>query len=73
MIEAGKSLAVFSIRAGRNGSIWVRAGVARVNRDGSLNLSLDVLPLDGVLHIREAGARTVEPPVRPGGGQPLPH
>ena len=46
MLEAGKRLAVFSIRAGKNGSVWVRSGQAEVNRDGSLNLTLDVLPLD---------------------------
>jgi hypothetical protein len=65
-MEPGKSLAVFSIRPGRNGSIWVRAGWAEVNRDGSVNLHLDVLPLDGKLHVRETYARNVEP-------QALPH
>ena len=54
MIEEGKVLAVFSIRAGRNGSIWVRAGWAEANSDGSVNLHLDVLPLDGRLHVRES-------------------
>ncbi len=34
--------------------IWVKAGSAWVNRDGSLNVYLDVLPLDGKLHVREA-------------------
>jgi hypothetical protein len=66
MLKPGKSLAVFSIRAGRNGSIWVRAGWAEVNRDGSVNLNLDVLPLDGKLHVREAYDRRVE-------AQTLPH
>lgn len=51
---AGKRYAVFSIRKQRNGSsTWVRAGSAWVNKDGSVNVYLDVLPLDGVLHIRE--------------------
>jgi len=45
---------VFSIREGKGGSIWVRAGSAFVNKDGSLNVLLDVLPLDGKLHVREA-------------------
>ncbi len=67
MLTAGKRLAVFSIRPGRNGSVWVRAGVAEVNRDGSLNLELDVLPIDGKLHVREAGERRAtvlpEPPL----------
>lgn len=57
MTEPGKTLAVFSIRPGKLGSIWVRAGYAEVNRDGSLNLHLDVLPLDGRLHIRESFER----------------
>lgn len=52
-----KTWAVFSIRAGRHGSIWVRAGYAQFNRDGSLNLHLDVLPLDGRLHVRESYER----------------
>ena len=54
MLMAGKRLAVFSIREGKGGSIWVRAGSAFVNKDGSLNVLLDVLPLDGKLHVREA-------------------
>lgn len=57
MLIAGKRLAVFSIREGKGGSIWVRAGSAFVNKDGSLNVLLDVLPLDGKLHVREAGEK----------------
>lgn len=57
MLIAGKRLAVFSIRAGKGGSIWVRAGSAFVNKDGSMNVLLDVLPLDGKLHVREAGEK----------------
>jgi hypothetical protein len=57
MTEEGKVLAVFSIRQARNGSIWVRAGWAEFNRDGSMNLHLDVLPIDGRLHVREAFER----------------
>lgn len=57
MLTAGKRLAVFSIREGKGGSIWVRAGSAFVNKDGSLNVLLDVLPLDGKLHVREAADR----------------
>ena len=57
MLNIGKRLAVFSIRENRGGSIWVRAGTAFVNKDGSLNVLLDVLPLDGKLHVREAGEK----------------
>ena len=58
-MEIGKRYAVFSVRkAERSGAaIWVRAGYAWANRDGSANVALDVLPLDGKLHIREAGER----------------
>ena len=51
----GKRYAVFSIKRGKGGAtFWVRAGVAFVNKDDSMNLYLDVLPLDGQLHVREA-------------------
>jgi hypothetical protein len=51
----GKRYAVFAIRTTKNGqTIWVRAGVAFVQPDDSMNLTLDVLPLDGQLHIRES-------------------
>ena len=49
----GKRYAVFAIRHTKSGSIWVRAGVAYVQADDSMNLTLDVLPMDGQLHIRE--------------------
>jgi hypothetical protein len=60
MLEPGKRLAVFSIRENRSGSVWVRAGSAFVNKDGSLNVLLDVLPLDGKLHVREAASTTTQ-------------
>jgi hypothetical protein len=34
-------------------SRWVRVGVAFENRDRSLNVLLDALPLSGRLHIRD--------------------
>lgn len=57
MLEHGKRYAVFSLNHDerRKTTIWVRAGNAWVNKDGSLNLYLDVLPLEGRLHVREAG------------------
>lgn len=59
MLTQGKRLQVFSIkemaeRGEEKKSVWVKAGAAWVNRDGSLNVYLDVLPLDGKLHVREA-------------------
>ena len=34
-------------------SIWVRIGGAFVNRDGSMNLKLDALPVNGTLQVRD--------------------
>ena len=58
-MEMGKRYAVYSVRkSDKNGNaIWVRAGYAWASADGSANVWLDVLPLDGKLHIREAGER----------------
>ena len=55
-MEVGKRYVVFSVRKTERGNVavWVRAGHAQANRDGSTNVWLDVLPLDGKLHIREA-------------------
>ena len=67
MLEPGRRLAVFSIRQGKNGSVWVRAGWAEVNLDDSVNLHLDVLPIDGRLHVRESTEKygAGPPPSRP--------
>ncbi|HUT53757.1 MAG TPA: hypothetical protein VM658_10220 [bacterium] len=32
---------------------WLKIGVAFENQDGSLNVALNCLPLDGKLHIRD--------------------
>ena len=39
---------------------WLRIGLAFVNRDGSLNVRLDAVPLSGQLHIRDQS-----PPIQP--------
>lgn len=37
----------------RDKAFWVRIGRAFENKDGSLNVLLDALPVNGKLHIRE--------------------
>lgn len=37
--------------------IWARIGIAFVNRDESLNLYLDMLPINGRLHVRDPRPR----------------
>ncbi len=34
-------------------SIWVRIGIAFLNRDGSYNVKLDALPMNGTLQVRD--------------------
>ncbi len=38
---------------GQGKSFWTRVGVGFVNRDGSLTLRLDAVPLGGTLQVRE--------------------
>jgi hypothetical protein len=51
----GTRLTVFVMKTNEitNETTWVKGGSAFVNRDGSVNVYLDVLPLDGRLHIRD--------------------
>ncbi len=38
---------------GQGKSFWTRVGVGFVNRDGSLTLRLDAVPINGTLQVRE--------------------
>lgn len=53
-------------------SYWRPIGIAFENRDGSLNVKLDALPVNGTLQIRDADPKDNEPaeetPL-----QPVPH
>lgn len=48
-----KRFAVFAIRQTKVGTVWIRAGVAFQNRDGTIGVELDVLPIDGKLQLRD--------------------
>jgi hypothetical protein len=41
------------IERGPGKSFWTRVGVGFVNRDGSINLRLDAIPISGTLQVRE--------------------
>jgi hypothetical protein len=43
---------VFAITERGDKSYWTRVGVAYPNRDGSININLDALPVSGRLQIR---------------------
>jgi hypothetical protein len=74
------------IERGPGKSFWVRIGVGFTNRDGSLNLRLDAIPVNGTLQVRdwepydrrpEAGDGQAAParpnPAQPGARPPRPH
>ncbi|MFO0677318.1 MAG: hypothetical protein U0169_12355 [Polyangiaceae bacterium] len=50
----GKMKIVYTIVERNNGrSFWTRVGVAFTNADGSMNLKLDAVPVNGTLQVRE--------------------
>ena len=55
MAEEAKRLSVYVVteKAGLDRVVWTKVGDAYRNRDGSYNLHLDALPLNGKLHMRE--------------------
>ena len=48
-----KAKAVYNIVKNGEYTNWNRVGVAFVNKDGSYNVVLDAVPIDGKLHIRD--------------------
>ncbi len=47
-------------KPGDQKDFWLSIGVASENRDGSLRVKLDALPINGQLHIREYEPRKNE-------------
>ncbi len=50
---AGKTLAVYGINEHKGKDYWTRIGAAFTNTDGSLNVVLNYIPLNGKIQIRE--------------------
>jgi hypothetical protein len=70
--------AVFAVvERGAGKSYWTRVGVGFVNRDGSITLKLDAIPINGTLQVREwesredGARRGNDRPVDPEGEPPL--
>lgn len=58
MNEKPKMKIVYTVvERGEGRTFWVRIGVAFTNRDGSINIRLDAVPVNGTMQIRDA-----EPP-----------
>ena len=58
MSEQKQTMEVYHIveREGQK-SRWTRIGIGFVNKDSSLNLFLETLPLDGRIHVRTRSER----------------
>jgi hypothetical protein len=55
MEEQAKTMKVVwtVVDRGQGKSFWTRVGVGFVNRDGSITLRLDAIPVNGTLQVRE--------------------
>lgn len=51
--DESKMLICYHINERGDRSYWTRIGVAFQNRDGSFNVKLECVPVNGELHIRE--------------------
>jgi hypothetical protein len=63
MRSPGTRMVVYTIteKPGSDKSFWSKIGSAWINRDLSINIQLDALPVNGKLHLREQLERTTEP------------
>ncbi len=58
MDSNGQNMKVVYTVVERSGkSFWTRVGVGFVNRDGSITLKLDAIPVNGTLQVREWESR----------------
>jgi len=51
--HATKMKVVYTITERGDKSFWTRIGGATVNRDGSLSVKLDAIPVNGTMQIRD--------------------
>jgi hypothetical protein len=58
----GRMKLVYTIvERGSGKSFWTRVGAAFVNADGSINVRLDAIPINGTLQLRDYEPRDVRP------------
>ena len=63
-MEANNLKIVYNITERGERSFWNRIGVAYVNKDGSLNIKLDAVPVNGTMHVRDWSPRDDVPEAR---------
>ena len=52
-MDSNKMKVVYTITERGEKSWWTKIGVAYVNRDGSLNVKLEAVPVNGTMHVRD--------------------
>lgn len=52
-VNTTKMKVVYTITERGDRSYWTKIGVAYLNRDGSLNVKLDAVPVNGTMQIRD--------------------
>jgi hypothetical protein len=58
---------VYTVVEGSKGkSFWVKVGVGFLNKDGSINLKLDAVPVNGTLQVRDYEPREEQASFRGG-------
>ncbi len=61
MSQKSERLSAYSITEHERGrSTWLKVGTAFVNRDGSINIYLEALPLSGKLQLRKEDPKDEE-------------
>jgi len=56
---------VYTVVEGSKGkSYWIKVGVGFLNKDGSINLKLDAVPVNGTLQVRDYEPREDQLPFR---------
>lgn len=64
-MEAAEKKTIYTIVERKDGkSYWVRIGTGFVNRDGSVTVKLDAIPVNGVLQVRDWEAPEVRAEAR---------
>jgi len=56
-MESKQLKIVYTITERGEKHFWNRIGVGYVNRDGSLNIKLDAMPVNGTMHVRDWTSR----------------
>jgi hypothetical protein len=56
-MDSNKMKVVYTITERGERSFWTKIGVAYVNRDGSLNVKLEAVPVNGTMQVRDWAPR----------------